>query len=314
MNVDLILSQSLEKDPSWQKAHDIVRSELKVPSHVARLFRGGWYGETDSKEYLKVLGFSRLNPICLLHAAELDPALAKENGAAAIEHAISYLGVRLSAIVLAINLTSRRILEKKPPVGWKSLLKEMITNIEIGYRFGAKVPEIGVEGGAFVGFSRYAGIGLMMASSPGKFKKHQTLLREKKKITLEEESDIFGCNIYQVTTLMLQHLGFGSEIALGVALAAGGLNAPQIKVERQTEQWKACYIWLDALKEGRGYPGNLEIRNFFGELKPAKKPDRNINLETLYTEIAKIQQNGSEWLWHLPKPSYEQTAEKYGLL
>ncbi|MCB0334154.1 MAG: hypothetical protein KDD55_11680 [Bdellovibrionales bacterium] len=314
MNLDLILSQSLEKDPSWQKAFDIVRTELKVPSHVSRLFRGGWFGETDSKEYLKVLGFSRLNPICLIHAAELDPSMALENGAAAVEHSISYLGVRLSAIVLAINLTTRRILEKKPPVGWKTLLKEMITNIEIGYRFGAKVPDIGVEGGALIGFSRYAGIGLLMASSPGKFKKHQALLRDKRKITAEEEQEVFGCNIYQVTTLILQQLGFGGEIALGVALAAGGLDAPQIDVEREVLQWKAAYLWIDALKEGRGYPASLDIRNFFGELKPAKKPDRNLNLETLYTEIAKIQQHSSEWIWHLPKPSYDETAEKYGLL
>ncbi|MCB0353906.1 MAG: hypothetical protein KDD64_10290 [Bdellovibrionales bacterium] len=306
------LQSSLEHDPTWQYAYMLVRQELPVPSHVYRLFRAGWIGESSSNDYMKVMSFSKLQPNCLLQASEVDMSNVS-SGRGAIEHAISYLGARLSCVVLAVNFSTRLVLTKKPPIGWKSALGDMMRDLEIGYRFGAKAPDIGVEGGALAGFGRHIGLLLLMAAQPASFKKYQAILREKRKPTREEERAFFQCEVYQVAAFVIQQLGFGTEEALGIALSYSGLKTTSMDLDERVMRWKAASDWIGCLSDGRNYPADKQAKDFFPQLTPPKSGERNVSLEVLYTEIAKIRSHGSEWLWHLPKGSYDETREHYKL-
>ena len=79
-------------------------------------------------------------------------------------------------------------------------------------------------------------------------------------------------------------------------------------------RWKAAYLWIEALKEGRNFPGDLEMRNYFPSIAPPKeRSQKNPVLEVLHTEVARVRKDGSQLTWHLPKPSYDKTAEAYDL-
>lgn len=314
MDYNVFLTDSTAKDPTWSEAYRIVKTGLMVPSHVFRLFKEGWNGAIEPKQYLKVMGFSRLNPACLLDAAEFDTENEPVEGNS-ISHAITYLGIPFSAVVLAVNLTSRIILKSKPRTGWKRLLQDMITNIEIGYKFGLHVSEVRVEGGALIGFSKYAALGLLMATKPQAYKKYQDLCRAQEHVSHDEITEIFGCALYQVTAFTLQQLGFGTEIAFGVALGDGRIDAEHLTLDRDVLRWKAAYQWIEALRRGRNFPADIAMRNFFPEVAPAStlNGERNITLEVLHTEISKLRSAGSLWTWHLPRPGYEITQDDLGL-
>jgi hypothetical protein len=301
--------ESTVTDPTWVEALTIVRRQLPVPSHITNLIRCGWNGMIEPVEYIKVIGFSELNPNALLTAAEFD--MDQKLDAAAVEHAISYLGIRFSAVVLAINYTTQSFLKHNPPAGWKKLLREMITSIEIGYKLGGHVSDLGVEGGALIGFTRHAGLGILMADKPKEFSKYNAMARKRAKYQNQEEMEIFGCSAFQVAALAIQQLGFGPEIALGTALGTGKLDPRHITVEVDALKWKAAYLWIDALREERNYPGELDMRNFFPAIRPAGSGERNMKLEILHADVGRIMREGSPWVWHLPKPGYEETQASF---
>ena len=307
-NPETLLEDTGRTDPTWHRASEVVETLLNVPSHVSGLFRAAWSGQTQPKETLKVLGFSRLHPNCLLNAAGLQE---KENSpeAAAVEHALQILGPGFSSVVLAINLCCRQVLNTKPPSIWRTVFEEMMTNIEIGYRLGTRVFDLGVHGGSLMGFALTAGYALLLANQPKIFKEWSRVKNEGK--TGHHEVACFGCNAYQISSLLMQSLGFGHQVAIGIACGGGGVNEASFNVTDDILFWKAAYQWIEALRDGRNYPADPRIRTVFHELNPfqASGQPRNMVLEVIYTEIAGLRQSGSKWTWHLPRPTYEETFE-----
>ncbi len=303
MEVTSPLSQFAATDPTWQRAHEVAQSQLKVHNAAWQLIRTAWHGALEPKDFIRMLGFSRLNINCLIDAAELLNA-GSPLDAALVERALQTLGIRLCSVVLAINYTCQTVLAKKPPPLWKKLLQDTMTCVEIGYKLGAKASSLGIEGGALMGFSCHAGNLLLLAYDPSAYRKWTGLTKPEGKVAV----DIFGCEPYQVSAFALQQLGFGHEVAIGAAVGNGRLDSKLITLDELTNLWKAALLWIDALREGRGYPAAMEIRQFFSEVTPPKEQSvKNPVLDVLYTEVARAKSEGSKWTWHLPKPSYDQT-------
>jgi len=296
---EYLLESSFVGDPSWLKASQISRKYFSIPSHVEHLFRSGWIGDLSVSEYMRILGFSRLEPICLLRAADISEV---QKGRDAIEQSISVLGARFSAVVLAINFLSRTIQQNSDSPLLEYWLQQLINNVEVGYRLGGKTFTAGIEGGSLCGMAQVAGHLALMIEMPKEFSAYHRALQKEQKLSTDEVQDLFGCEPYQISSCIIQRLGFGKELALGVAL--GGYRAVppgELETDPAVFRWKACFQWIEALWAGRNYPGDPETRNFLEELKPPPKGDRNLNLETLYTEVAKIRQKNSNWLWHLSR-------------
>ncbi len=303
------------KDPSWAHAQDITAYFLKIPGPLLNIIRNSWSGILKPDEFVKYLGFTGLNPSCLLDAAEI-PIDGQAANADSVHQAVHTLGVRFAAFVLATNVTVRTVLKGRPPIGsgWKELLQTTATDMEIGYKLGLRLETIGFEGGMILGFARYAGLGLLSIAHKDSYKIWKREFQRQGYVDRDLELQLFGCEPYQVSALVLQTLGLGTEIAFGSAIALGRLDPKHLQVEPNVMKWKSCYEWLLALKEGRNYPGDLEIRNFFPKIVPPKdRNQKNTVLEVLYTEVAKIRRDGSRWTWHLPKPGYDLTQEAFGL-
>jgi hypothetical protein len=314
MDIQKLLAEEPQiKDPTWAEAQAIVEHGLRFPTPLINLIRTGWNGTIDPGDFMKMLGFTGLNPACLVDAAEM-PTDGTTPRPSDVSHAIQTLGIRFSALVLAVNVTVRSVLKSQPGPGWRHLLESMALRMEIGYKMGARVGDIGLEGGLLLGFVDYAGLGMLSAVKPEEFK---TWYRESKKygsLGRKRQVEIFDCEPYQVTALTLQQLGFGTEIAFGAALAVGKLQPKHIQIEHSVARWRAGYEWLHALTDARNYPADVSLRTFFPALAPPRdKTQKNTMLEVLYTEVARIRREGSRWTWHLPKPGYEQTQEAFGI-
>jgi len=300
------LQLSVAIEPSWGRAAEILSKRIFVQAHVWSLIKSAWFGQTDMKHFFKVMGFSRLNPACLLDAAGTYNSEALHSGAS-VERAILTLGMRFSSVVLGVNYVCRTVLKSNPPPIWKSVFHELMTNVEIGYRVGAKSHELGLEGGALIGFSTIAGELLLLAEYPKEFKKWRQNQKKGDQLRHSGALDIFGCEPYQLSALLLQSLGYGSELAIGVALGAGGLEPQKLDISHEHKRWRAAYLWIEALKDGRNYPAEVESRQFFSEItppNPGSNQGRNVSLEVLYTEVGKVRHSGSCWTWHLPTPKY----------
>ena len=301
------LSDFSARDPTWAKALEIVQGRLKLSASVWSLIRSAWNGSLSQREYVHMLGFSRLNLTALIDAAGLR-AEQPNFDASLLERALQNLGMRYSAVILGISYCCEAVLAKKPPPLWRRMFQEMMTCIHVGYLLGSKVITLGVEGGALVGFAQHAGSAVLLVHNPAEFKKWY---HTKPEGLAPFPRDKFGCEPYQVSAFVLQQLGFGHEVAIGAALGSGKTDFSRLEIDERTKAWQAAYLWVEALREGRNYPANPAIRQVFPEIAPPKDSSSppNLNLEVLYTEVAKIRSAESPWTWHLPRPSYSDTAE-----
>ena len=307
------LEESAEHDPTWALARSIAQRRLRVPNNLLHLVRNGWSGDVQPIDLVKMIGFTGLNPNCLLNAAGM-PTESRAPRVAELEKAIASLGVRYSTVIMAINASVRAILKTKPSVGWRKLLEGMMDDVQIGYCFGSRASELGPEGGVLVAFARSLGPGLLLAHDLSAYKKYQELQRRSARVSSHECIALFGCEPYQVSAMAVQRLGFGVDAAIAAACGLSNLRLEYIQLSDAAQRWRAAFHWIDALKEGRDYPADVDLRNAFNALRPP--PDRKIKnpvLEMLYVEVIRVRREGSSWTWHLPGLDYERTREAFGL-
>jgi hypothetical protein len=229
--------------------------------------------------------------------------------AAEIEAAVEALGVRASAIIIAINTICEATLDSGPAARvWTPIFKEMMSEIEIGYHFGSSAGSVGFEKGMLIGFSRLAGLAVLLASHPVAFT--DWYLRTGGSSSSEDAIATFGCEPYQVSSLLMQRLGLGPEIALGAAVTLGDLHPSVVEAKPIIQTWQAAFCWVQALKAGERRPMNKAALTFFPEL--ADYVDSSVlplHLEMLFEEVEKLRTGHSLWTWHLPLDSYEETAK-----
>lgn len=301
------LSNLTAYDPTWAKALTIVQNQFQLSASTWSLIRSSWNGSLSQREYVHMLGFSRMNLLCLIDAA----GLLKEKqtlDASLLDQSLRTLGMRLSAVVLGVNYCCQTVLLKKPPPLWRKIFQEMMTRIEIGYHFGSKVGSLGVEGGSLIGFAHMAGQAILLAENQTAFKKW---FHTQPEGSAPFPVNVFGCEPYQAGAFVLQQLGYGHEVAIGAALGSGRVDMKRVEADERIRAWYAAYLWIEALRQGRNFPAATEVRQAFHEIAPGRDSTAptNLNLEVLYTAVAKIRSAGSIWTWHLPRPGYSDTTD-----
>lgn len=297
------LENLIDQDETWLHAKHLVHAGLQLPDHIRHLFYSGWKQSVNEDEFLRILGFSRLNPICLIEAAELTIGAGRPD-VSKVREGVQNLGLKQSVIVLSLHYMCRLVLRSSPPPIWRTTFQDMMKSIEIGYRFGAKIGDLGMEGGAAAAWGAESGKLIALLTMPKEFSQWQRA-RNKSGTTPKLERDFFGCELYQLSAFVIQSLGFGIELSYGVALKPGAFTSDELSLNREILRWKSARLWIEALSDGRNYPAQTSVRSFFPEIAPNKK-NQNITLQVLYTEIARIRAKGSSWFWHLPAEYREE--------
>jgi hypothetical protein len=184
----------------------------------------------------------------------------------------------------------------------------MMSEIEIGYHLGLSLDRVGHERGMLVGFSRLAGLALLLISDQKTFGAwYETT---KGDATHRRETSLaFGCEPYQISSILMQHLGLGTEVALATASTLAGDDSTIIEAQPSLQTWRATYHWLHALKNGYESPSCETARATFSELCAPHDIQRvPEHLALLREQVAEVRESQSLWTWHLPYATYEETA------
>ena len=296
------LEEICSSDESWDMARQLVHKHLSAASLTWRLIHNAWLGAIDEKEFVKLFCFTRLPTAGILRAANMpdDDKSSVEN----ITQAVKTLGVPLASVVVGIQLSCYLALKQQPEPIWKKTCFEMMALVEIGYRFGSRVRELGPAAGALAGFG--VGCGMLIALN-----ENPTYLSEwlGKSPPRPSTLSIFGTEVSQISGFMLQHLGYGHEAAFGAAFGSGIYSKAALEFSSQSLTWIAACRWIESLRNSRNYPRDMVLRAAFPAIAPPAVGSglRNTTLEVLYSEVAPVVRDGSQWSWHLPKHSYEET-------
>ena len=299
--------EALEED-SWEVAFNAVASSIRIPQNLPHIMRTSWQGVVDNAEFIRLLASPGLSTKCLLRAANL-PQLNETAQAPELQAAVDILGAKASAVVLAINYICERTLDSGPPNRvWAPLFKEMMSEIEIGYHLGLSVDRVGHDQGMIVGFSRLAGLAVLLRKFPEAFT--DWYLETNGIGSAESALRAFGCEPYQVSSILMQHLGLGTEVALATASTIGGLSTVAVELHPKMQTWTATYQWLQALKNGHEAPACEQSRLTFQELLPtAAEAPVPEHIRFLLEQVGEVRRASSLWTWHLPLPTYEETAK-----
>jgi hypothetical protein len=303
-----------ERDTTWDRALEAVRSVLQVPTALSTLIRGSWGGHISSKDFLRLMGFPGANSACLLRAA-LSTRELTSSSSSDVEVAIEELGVRASAVIVSVNYVCQSILESAPPEKvWVPVLKEMMNEVEVGYHFGMNAESVGCEQGMLVGFSYWAGIAALLARHPREFSEWHAA--KKTKGDRLPSLSLFGCEAFQTGALALQQLGFGADIATAAAIATGDLQADLVQLKPDVATWRAARQWVSALSKGEMYPEDKAAQEMFPALIPpplyelGREDALPAHLAMLHDHVKQVRDSHSTWTWHLPKDTYEESARE----
>jgi hypothetical protein len=301
------LSQEVNED-SWTVAYDVVKTAATIPANLPHIMRACWNDLMGTTEFVRLLGSPGIPARCLIRAAHL-PQRDEQPQAPELTAAVEILGPKAAAVMLAINCICERTLDSGPANRiWSPLFKEMMSEIEIGYHFGTTVQRVGHERGMLIGFSRLSGLALLLIRFPEQFVTWYTETGGKG--TPQQALKAFGCEPYQVSSILMQHLGLGTDVALVTASTLGNLDNTVVEVKPTMQSWRATFRWLQALKNGEDAPSCEESRQTFAELCVAPGETRvPHHIALLHEQVAEVRKSSSRWTWHLPLPTYEETAK-----
>jgi hypothetical protein len=295
-------------DESWERALQVSREALKIPSVLPTLVKNSWSGNYTVNDFMHGIGFPGWSPRSLLWAAKLG-ALEGGGSVADIKRAVARLGVSSAATVVAVNFVCCAALIGKPSQKlWLPVFRDLMTGVEIGHCFGSTADGVGPDGGMVIGLAQNVGLVVLLAHNLEIF----TTWHNKTNgvCTPKLCRELFGCEPYQVGALTLQQLGFGPEMALAAAISNSlfGKELQVIDASHATTKWKAAFKWVEALLGGASFPVDTDARSMFNEqLGVQEDGELNEQLLQFYTRVAEIRRDRSAWIWHLPKGSYEET-------
>jgi len=305
--MDMDISQEALED-SWTIAYDAVRATATIPANLPHIMRACWNDMMGTTEFVRLLGSPGFPARCLLRAAHL-PQMGEQPQAPELHAAVDILGAKAAAVMLAINCICKKTLDSGPSNRiWSPIFKDMMTEIEIGYHFGTSVDQVGHERGMLIGFSRLAGLAVLLMRFPEQFAAWYAETGGKS--SAQQSIATFGCEPYQVSSLLMQHIGLGTDIALATAATLGDLHTTVVEVRPNMQSWRATFRWLQALKNGLDSPDCEESRQAFAELCVTPgEAGRSHHITLLREQIAEVRKSQSLWTWHLPLPTYEETAK-----
>lgn len=296
------------RDDTWGAALHAIQAAVKLPSNLPTLVRGSWLGTFTPNNIVRALAVPGYSPGCLVKAAGL-PQKAEGYTPQDLLAAADLLGVKSSSLILAINCMCELALDSGPAGRvWTPLFKEMMAEIEIGYHLGIHVDKIGAEQGMLVGFARLGGLAVLLCSHPSEFS--DWYLTTQGKSHPKEAIALFGCEPYQVSALLLQHVGFGAEVAMSAAVTLGHLHPAVVEAKPTIELWNTTFHWLQALKAGERAPRNVAARESLNQMAHVLNGDVvPLHLQALLDSVQQVRAGNSAWTWHLPFNSYEETAQ-----
>ena len=204
----------------------------------------------------------------------------------------------LAALFSALYLY-RRLKKIVPPDEWGYISRLTSEQTEIGGHFGAAIPDIGIASAIICGGIRSIAFASFSIKDPKKFKEYRRHLRtHPAQYDREYERNAWQCDHLDITTLLLQRLGFGIELARSFYDAASDAKFNDEEVSGQFSRFHACVDSLEAL-----FKSETPSKDDFGDGSLDEKV-----ISSLLQEVRAIRKGGSQFAW-LDKGKADYVAE-----
>lgn len=298
------MNSSSEIDASWDRALEVIQGSLSPNSGLARLTRLAWNTPISNRDFASIFGLTGLSTTPIIRAAQyFDPSLDT------LDRALSYMGARMTAFVASVHFSTQEVLHSpRPDRVLDAAIKHLMNHIETGYHLGMTSDAIGPEVGMLIGFSQAIGTSILASRVPRDFDDPNSLLNLKASPQLFLTT--FGCEPHQVSSLALQRLGYGSELASNAAVAFGRSPIASREGSSDLALWRAGADWISAFLYGQKQPASSRSLALFPELlPPTNDQECSVHLSMLYQQIDEICTKSSTWSWHLATPVAEEVRE-----
>ncbi|MFO0417317.1 MAG: hypothetical protein ACK5Y6_08520 [Pseudomonadota bacterium] len=287
------MQNELGHDSSWETALKLSHSAIKPPSALTRLVRNSWTGKTSLRDFSQTLRSARVNDGPIIDAAQiLSPSVTDG------ESAISTLGFKGASSVAAIHFAASCVICRCAHERLRELISQRIADsIEIGYHFGISASSIGPESGMLLGFAQNIGCAILVTSEQISFSDGRAMLEDE--LPAESFLSRFNCEPYQVSSLALQRLGYGPELATAAVTALGGLSLNLNQHSQLTRDWCAASDWIASLMIGDTRPKRRQTAEHFAELlSDPDEGDCPVHIQALRTSVEDVRTEHSTWRWH----------------
>ena len=125
--------------------------------------------------------------------------------------------------ILAITYLFRHIKKRCDAPEFERIIKKMLTHIEIGAIVGKTVRHIGSGNGILLAGARYMAFALFSMANLKTFQEMRRKIDKNDQLfDLALETETFGCNHLQIASALIQTLGFGRTVCMGIAIDIKG--------------------------------------------------------------------------------------------
>jgi len=250
---------ALELEASWVQARAFANLLNPIPPAVVRAIQTLWANHLDNL----TLGSATISPQSVIAlkavdkssklrtplyfaAASLYPdqmeTIQEDDTTVAL---LRVLGPGFFATLLGLVYLHRRLNKICRNAEWQNLSKEYVLNMELGFYAGSAFTRLGTGEGTLVGGIRYAAMATLLLRTPDYFIRYRNLKR--KRIDLEHEQSLWGCDITQIGACLIKNLGFRKDLLEVGAALRGDLT---VSLPDDLRRWRAAIGWIDAMKAG----------------------------------------------------------------
>ncbi len=198
-----------------------------------------------------------------------------------------YSPLDLAAFITCFFL-NRRLKKITPEATWNVIGPKFLRDASIGALVGVAIPRLGYAPGLLIGSLKNLSLVLMTGEDRSKYSTYIRKLEAEKKLSDDDlERELWRTTSSQVSSMILTHLGFKSEIGETIA-AAMNTKTPTDDIENLTIQsYRLAYLWSETFIFGRQQP----LERLDGKYFPFEK-DRAI----AELQIVEVKSGEKTWL------------------
>ena len=286
------LNPHAEDREGWELATEMVLKFKPVPWFVWRISNFVFCKQGHSKELNDGFIFGMRKLVC---TAAMDPFFGGANNTTlSTRDAVKILSPDVVGAVAIIHSICRKLKGKANARIWESMLDDAILRAKIGCIVGDTIPDFGSGRGMLAGFSSRSGFVLSVAMGNEQQAKSALDQLAFGKSPREVGVNVYKCDPFQVSSMLLLASGCGRDAAIGTAgffantaTGANGVIGAETAEERKGHAAFSVCESIRRQEEGKISESDWEVLGLTNEFKR----------EILVEDAKEIVRRGHQWNW-----------------
>ena len=286
------LNPHAEDREGWELATDMVLKFKPVPWFVWRISNFVFCKQGQSKGLNDGFIFGMRKLVC---TAAMDPFFGGTNDfSLSTRDAVKILSPDVVGAVAIIHSICRKLKGKPNARIWESMLDDTILRAKIGCIIGKTIPDFGPGRGMLAGFS--SRIGFILSIAMGNEQQAKNALDQLAfgMSVREVGVNVYKCDPFQVSSMMLLASGCGRDAAIGTAgfFANTARGSERVIGEETAEErkWHVAFSVCECIRKQEENKITESDWEILGLASPLKR-------EILVENAKEIIRRGHQWNW-----------------